>query len=64
MQTPFHLPEGCTLRPGDIVLCRPAKAGEVTEHFPEILGVQEGAHGRLRLTERFPTYRGLGKAFH
>lgn len=58
VQTPLTFPPGISLQPGDPVLFRHAKAGELAEHFNEYLLV-DGAGN----VERAPTYRGLGKAF-
>lgn len=58
VQTPLNLPDGVTLRPGDPVLMRHAKAGELAERFNEYLLVEGG-----RIVDRVPTYRGLGRSF-
>lgn len=58
VQTPLQLPEGVRLRPGDPVLMRHAKAGELAERFNEYLLVEQG-----RIVDRVPTYRGLGRSF-
>ncbi|MBX3415844.1 MAG: alanine racemase [Pirellulales bacterium] len=58
VQTPLQLPEGVKLRPGDPVLMRHAKAGELAERFHEYLLVEQG-----RIVDRVPTYRGLGRSF-
>jgi D-serine deaminase-like pyridoxal phosphate-dependent protein len=58
VQTPLALASGETLRLGDPVFFRHAKAGELAEHFNEYLLVRGG-----RIEARAPTYRGLGKAF-
>jgi D-serine deaminase-like pyridoxal phosphate-dependent protein len=58
VQTPFRVPRGLSLSPGEVVLCRPAKAGEVTEHFHEIL-----AFSKDQPPVSFATYRGLGHTF-
>jgi D-serine deaminase-like pyridoxal phosphate-dependent protein len=58
VQTPLELPRGRTLRLGDPVFFRHAKAGELAEHFTEYLLVRGS-----RLEGRVPTYRGLGKCF-
>ena len=58
VQTPLIVPPGVSLEPGDPVLFRHAKAGELAEHFGEYLLVD--GSGKV---ERAPTYRGLGKAF-
>ncbi|MBX7168993.1 MAG: alanine racemase [Pirellulales bacterium] len=47
---------GC--QPGDPVLFRHAKAGELAEHFREYLIVDQGS-----IVERVPTYRGCGQCF-
>lgn len=58
VQTPLRVSRGTTLRLGDVVLFRHAKAGELCERFAEIL-VVEGE----RVVDRVPTYRGLGWSF-
>ncbi|MBX9787906.1 MAG: alanine racemase [Pirellulales bacterium] len=58
VQTPLAVPPGVSLVPGDPVLFRHAKAGELAEHFNEYLLVDPS--GSVTPT---PTYRGLGKAF-
>lgn len=59
VQTPLRLPPGAPrLHPGDPVIFRHAKAGELMERFNEVLLIQEG-----RVKDRVPTYRGLGKCF-
>jgi D-serine deaminase-like pyridoxal phosphate-dependent protein len=45
-------------RPGDPVLLRPAKAGEIAERFAEHLWLSGG-----RIAKRTPTYRGEGRTF-
>ena len=47
------------LAPGDPVLFRPAKAGEIAERFDEYL-LKRGD----RIVGRAKTYRGLGHCFH
>ena len=55
VQTPLRVPKDVTLRVGDPVFFRHAKAGELAEHFDEYLLVRGGAVvGEAR------TYRGLG----
>jgi D-serine deaminase-like pyridoxal phosphate-dependent protein len=56
VQTPLRT-SGCRvpLAPGDPVLFRHAKAGELMEHFGEVL-LLDAVRGR----ERVPTYRGAG----
>ncbi len=64
VQTPLELTgagsetDGRRLQPGDPVLFRHAKAGELAEHFREYLLVAGG-----KIIDRVPTYRGLGQAF-
>lgn len=58
VQTPLIVSPGVSLKPGDPVLFRHAKAGELAEHFNEYLLVDGSGN-----VERAPTYRGLGKAF-
>lgn len=59
VQTPLRLPPGApALAPGDPVIFRHAKAGELMERFNEVLLIREG-----RICDRVPTYRGLGKCF-
>lgn len=58
VQTPLKLAEGVSLKVGDPVLFRHAKAGELAEHFNEYLLVSNG-----QIVERAPTYRGLGQCF-
>jgi len=59
VQTPVVLPQGFGPRLGDPLFFRPAKAGEIAEHFSEYLLVQGG-----KVVDRAPTYRGLGRRFH
>ncbi|MCM2276806.1 MAG: alanine racemase [Oligoflexia bacterium] len=58
VQTPLRLPAGVRLAPGELVLFRHAKAGELLERFNEVVLVSEG-----KIVGRAPTYRGLGLAF-
>ncbi len=58
VQTPMRLPAGLELAPGDPVFLRHAKAGELMEHFNELL-VLRGDEVRRRWT----TYRGAGQCF-
>jgi D-serine deaminase-like pyridoxal phosphate-dependent protein len=59
VQTPVRLPPGGpNIALGDPIIFRHAKAGELMEHFTEVLLVREG-----RIVDRVPTYRGQGKAF-
>ncbi|MEZ4406527.1 MAG: alanine racemase [Polyangiales bacterium] len=57
VQTPLRLPKGVTLSPGDPVLFRHAKSGEVAEHVDAYLLVAGGGVvGRAR------TYRGMDRS--
>ncbi len=58
VQTPLRVPAGVELGLGSPVFFRPAKSGELAEHFAEYLLVQGE-----RVVARAPTYRGLGQAF-
>jgi D-serine deaminase-like pyridoxal phosphate-dependent protein len=58
VQTPLEVRHGHSLRPGDPVFFRHAKAGELAEHFTKYLLVR-GA----RLEASALTYRGLGECF-
>jgi D-serine deaminase-like pyridoxal phosphate-dependent protein len=58
VQTPLHVPADVTLAPGDPVVFRHAKAGELAERF--------SAYHLLRgdrVVETVPTYRGEGRCF-
>jgi D-serine deaminase-like pyridoxal phosphate-dependent protein len=61
VQTPLRVPKELrgTLRPGDPVFFRPAKAGEIAEHFDEYLLTQSN-----RIVGRARTYRGMGHCFY
>jgi D-serine deaminase-like pyridoxal phosphate-dependent protein len=58
VQTPVQIPDGLTVPLGDPIFFRPAKSGELAEHFDEYLLVRGD-----RVEERARTYRGLGRAF-
>jgi D-serine deaminase-like pyridoxal phosphate-dependent protein len=58
VQTPLTLPEDMALQPGDPVFFRHAKAGELLEHFREVLLIR-GAQVHARAL----TYRGEGAVF-
>eukprot|EP01116_Phalansterium_solitarium_P003993 TRINITY_DN14863_c0_g1_i1.p1 TRINITY_DN14863_c0_g1~~TRINITY_DN14863_c0_g1_i1.p1 ORF type:complete len:450 (-),score=145.47 TRINITY_DN14863_c0_g1_i1:16-1365(-) len=58
VQTPLRVPQGVSLRIGDPVFFRPAKAGEIAEHFNEYLLFER--HGEHFVTRKAKTYRGLG----
>lgn len=59
VQTPLKVPPGTTVNIGDQVFCQHAKAGELGEHFNELL-----AFRNEEIVQRMPTYRGEGKCFH
>jgi D-serine deaminase-like pyridoxal phosphate-dependent protein len=61
VQTPLVVPPAWrdALTPGAPVFFRPAKAGEIAEHFPEYLLVRGD-----RVVGRAKTYRGLGHCFY
>lgn len=61
VQTPLVVPRAWQgrLNVGDPVFFRPAKTGELAEHFGEYLLVQDG-----RVRDRIKTYRGIGLCFH
>jgi D-serine deaminase-like pyridoxal phosphate-dependent protein len=52
------LPAGVSLAPGDPLLFRHAKAGELCERFNELLLIAGG-----RVVDTAPTYRGEGRCF-
>lgn len=58
VQTPLRLPPGVVLSPGDPVLFRHAKAGELAEHLRSYLLVRGG-----EVVGEVPTYRGEGGCF-
>jgi len=58
VQTPIHHSLGTTLKIGDMVFLRPAKAGEIAERFNEYVLVFDD---RVR---KVLTYRGEGKTFY
>jgi D-serine deaminase-like pyridoxal phosphate-dependent protein len=58
VQTPVRVPAGVALAPGDPLLFRHAKAGELCERFNELLLIQGGA-----VVDTVATYRGDGKCF-
>src|SRR4051794_16162176 len=58
VQTPLLGRRASTLRVGDRVYFRHAKAGELCEHFDSLLLLEGG-----RIVDEVPTYRGEGKAF-
>ncbi len=61
VQTPLIVPRAWQgrLNIGDPIFFRPAKAGELAEHFGEYLVLQGGC-----IVDRIKTYRGMGLCFH
>ena len=60
VQTPMAVPKGTKIGIGDAVWCRHAKAGELCEHFNELVCFQDGK----RTKQTMMTYRGNGQCFH
>lgn len=58
VQTPLNNTHKHPLAIGDPLFFRPAKAGEIAEHFQEYILLQNH-----QIVERVPTYRGLGQRF-
>ena len=58
VQTPLRVPSSVKLLPGDPVVFRHAKAGELAERFNEYCLVSGG-----KIVSRVKTYRGMGKCF-
>jgi len=58
VQTPVRVPAGVNLAPGDPLLFRHAKAGELCERFQALLLVEGG-----RVVGQAATYRGDGQCF-
>jgi D-serine deaminase-like pyridoxal phosphate-dependent protein len=58
VQTPVELTDGAEVALGTPVFFRPAKSGELAEHFDEYLCVRND-----RIDARAPTYRGLHRRF-
>ncbi|MFL6698795.1 MAG: amino acid deaminase/aldolase [Vitreoscilla sp.] len=58
VQTPVRLPTGVALAPGDPLLFRHAKAGELCERFNELLLIEGGG-----VVDKVSTYRGDGRCF-
>src|SRR5262249_45321876 len=58
VQTPLHGLPAASLRVGDLVFFRHAKAGELCERFNTVTLVSGD-----RIVDEVPTYRGEGKAF-
>jgi D-serine deaminase-like pyridoxal phosphate-dependent protein len=58
VQTPVRLPAGVALAPGDPLLFRHAKAGELCERFNELLLIEGGT-----VVDKVATYRGDGRCF-
>jgi D-serine deaminase-like pyridoxal phosphate-dependent protein len=58
VQTPVRVPAGVSLAPGDPLLFRHAKAGELCERFNELLLIAGG-----RVVDTATTYSGDGRCF-
>ena len=58
VQTPVRIPDGVSLAPGDPLLFRHAKAGELCERFNELLLIEGGV-----VVDKVATYRGDGQCF-
>jgi D-serine deaminase-like pyridoxal phosphate-dependent protein len=66
VQTPLLCAAGSDasrLRPGDVVLFRHAKAGELFERMPHALLIDDAASANARVVNEVPSYRGLGWSF-
>lgn len=62
LKVPFLVSDTLQLLPGDMIFFRPAKAGEIAEHFNYyLLKRKEGSDHRFSVAQ---TYRGLGFNFH
>jgi D-serine deaminase-like pyridoxal phosphate-dependent protein len=59
VQTPFRIESPLRICMGDPIFCRPAKSGEIAEHFNDCFLLQN--HKIIRKTK---TYRGLGFTFY
>jgi len=56
VQTPITFdPKLVSIKPGNLVICRLAKAGEPMERFNEVIAISKG-----KIIDRFKTYRGCG----
>jgi D-serine deaminase-like pyridoxal phosphate-dependent protein len=58
VQTPVRVPAGVSMAPGDPLLFRHAKAGELCERFNELLLIEGG-----KVVDKVATYRGDGQCF-
>jgi len=67
VQTPFAVHVGLDIAPGDVVLCRPAKAGEIAERFSRYVPFRyhTESHTIHFVVDdgSFRTYRGHGQCF-
>jgi D-serine deaminase-like pyridoxal phosphate-dependent protein len=64
VQTPLRIDNKSNLRLGDPIFFRPAKAGEISEHFNEYLIIQTDKKTGMKTLRKEKTYRGLGKRFY
>ena len=56
VQTPFTFnPKTTTLKKGDLIFCRLAKAGEPLERFNKVYAIEKS-----KIIDTYPTYRGEG----
>jgi len=58
VQTPFVYKGNTNFKIGDAVFFRHSKAGELCERFNELYLIKDG-----KITDKVPTYRGMGKCF-
>lgn len=66
VQTPLACARGtdaARIQPGDVVLFRHAKAGELFERMPHALLVNDASAADARIVDEAPSYRGLGWSF-
>ncbi len=59
VQTPLKVPKNIKLNSDAPIFFRPAKSGEIAEHFNEYLIFQNN-----KITEKVKTYRGFNKVFY
>eukprot|EP00484_Ammonia_sp_Unknown_P025414 CAMPEP_0197024988 /NCGR_PEP_ID=MMETSP1384-20130603/5440_1 /TAXON_ID=29189 /ORGANISM="Ammonia sp." /LENGTH=447 /DNA_ID=CAMNT_0042453463 /DNA_START=228 /DNA_END=1571 /DNA_ORIENTATION=+ len=59
VQTPLRVRDAAMFNYGDAIFFRPAKAGEIAEHFNEYILKRED-----KIVQKVPTYRGMGYAFY
>lgn len=59
VQTPVIIPENIKVELGDVLLFRPAKSGEIAEHFTHYLLLENN-----QIKQSVKTYRGFGQCFY